>query len=626
MIAARLAAFLNAGDISGFALRLGLVLATVGLGTRLLVRTIQRHALAIPSIGRRLLVLLVIATVVPVVVMALLWASSSYLGTASERAEAARGQYLARAQALHDELALALAQPGLAEERLRALTAAEAGRRLGMTAWLGRGNWHRVAGDEAIDSAALATLPAVSPEVPVLIVGGRSYLCATLRAPADTTLAGLAVIPMRGALSEDIQRRIEAVLVFRKVAGQRVEILPTGVPAATPSRSGPEARTGFSLFDGFANLGSWARTPSGWERTNGLLTVHVDFWPTLAGFFRRALAWDVSLVTLGLIAILVFAGVRLWFRAVGLMRALGTSVTAAVAALRGGASALEAGRLEHRIPVEGDDELWGVAVAFNRMAEGLQRGRELERERGRIESELALARRIQSRLLPERPPGVAGVDIAGVSEPAREVGGDYFDHRVLADGRVALVIADVSGKGVPAALLMSAFRASLMSQLDGTGDPAHVMARVNRFLHQSVEPGRFVTAFLAVLDPRDGTLEYCNAGHNPPYVVGCDGAVTTLETGGLLLGMLEDGAYAKGTGVLAPGATLTLFTDGVTEAQAVDGAMWGEERLLELLRPRSGEPCEALARRIVDAVHGFEGDQGPSDDITLLLARRAPAG
>ena len=625
MIALRLASFLRASDISGVALRIALVLGTVGLGTRLLAFLIKRRALAIPSVGRRLVVLLVIATVVPVVVMALLWALSSYLGTASERAEAARGEYQAQAQVLRDELALALAQPERAEERLRALAASEARRQQGMTAWLARGAWRRVAGDAALDSAALATLPAVSLEVPVLVAGGRSYLCARLRAPADTTLSGLVAIRMRGALSDDIARRIDARFVFQGTAGERVDFLPTGIRMTARPGSRSPAQREISPFVGFANLASWARTPEGWQRTNAMLTVHVDLWPTLAGFFRRARAWEVSLVPLVLIGLLLLAGVRLWFRAAGLMRALGTSITAAVAALRGGAGALEAGRLEHRIPVEGDDELWAVAAAFNRMAEGLQRGRQLELERGRLESELALARRIQSRLLPARPPRVAGVDIAGLSEPAREVGGDYFDHIVLADGRVALVIADVSGKGVPAALLMSAFRASLLSQLDGTTDPARVMARLNRFLHHSVEPGRFVTAFLGVLDPRDGRFEYCNAGHNPPYVVagGCE--VTTLETGGLLLGMLEDESYQAGAIELAPEATLTLFTDGVTEAQTADGTMWGEEALVEMLKRQAGEPCEAFARRIVDAVRRFEGDQGPSDDITLLLARRAPA-
>jgi sigma-B regulation protein RsbU (phosphoserine phosphatase) len=131
-----------------------------------------------------------------------------------------------------------------------------------------------------------------------------------------------------------------------------------------------------------------------------------------------------------------------------------------------------------------------------------------------------------------------------------------------------------------------------------------------------------VTAFLAVLDPRTGRVEYCNAGHNPPYVVTRDGGATTLETGGLLLGMLEDSAYAQGVADLAPGATLVLFTDGVTEAQRADSAMWGEERLVASLARGGSESCAALVRRVVDEVRAFEGDQGPSDDITLLIARR----
>ena len=266
--------------------------------------------------------------------------------------------------------------------------------------------------------------------------------------------------------------------------------------------------------------------------------------------------------------------------------------------------------------------LQNVAAAFNRMAEGLERGRELERERQRLESELALARRIQSRLLPERAPEVRGAEIAGFSEPAREVGGDYYDHIVLADGRVALVIADVSGKGMPAALLMSAFRAALLTQLDGGAEPGAAFGHVNRFLHRSIEPGRFVTAFLAVLDPQSERIDYCNAGHNPPYLVTRDGRTTTLETGGLLLGMLEDSSYAQGVAELAPGNMLVLFTDGVTEAQRADGAMWGEERLVSTLREGACEPCAALVRRIVDAVRAFEGEEGPSDDITLLIARR----
>ena len=628
MIALHLASFLPTmiSGSAGSAMKFTLVMLIVVLGTRLLLWMIKQRALAIRSVSRRLVALLVIATVAPIVLMALLWAFSSYLGIATERAMAARGEYLAQAQVLREDLALALAQPARAEERLRELAASPARRRQRMTVWLRRGSWRRVAGEAAHDSAALATLPAFSPEVPVLRAGGRAYLCARLSAPADTTLAALAVVAMQGALSDEIERRIDAEFVYHRGVGHQIDFLPTSIRTSGKSGAKSPAGQDISPFDGHANLDSWSMTTAGWVRTNTMLSVHVDLWPALTGFFRRAGAWDVNLLPLMFTGFLVVIGVLLWVRAVGLTRALGRSITIAVAALRAGAGALEAGQLEHRIPVEGDDELWGVAAAFNRMAEGLQRGRQLELERERLESELALARRIQSRLLPAQPPRIEGVDIAGVSEPARAVGGDYFDHIALADGRVALVIADVSGKGVPAALLMSAFRASLMSQLDGTTDPARVMARVNRFLHQSVEPGRFVTAFLGVLDPRSGRFEYCNAGHNPPFVVAGGGEVSTLETGGLLLGMLEDAPYQAGLLELVPGATLALFTDGVTEAQAADGTMWGEERLVEMLKRQAGEPCEAFARRIVDAVRSFEGDQGPSDDITLLIARRAPAG
>ncbi|HVP15000.1 MAG TPA: SpoIIE family protein phosphatase [Terriglobales bacterium] len=612
--------------ISGVAWKLAIVLAVVGLGTRLLAWLIRKRALAIRSVGRRLNVLLVIATAVPVVLMAVLWALSSYLGIATERAEAARGQVVAVAQALHDEVALALAQPGQAEARLRELAASPDRRHQGLTVWLGRGVLRRVAGDASVDSISLATLPTELSGRPVVVVGGRAYLCARVRSAGDTTLAGLALLPFRGVLSDEIERRVDARFVFQGQAGQTVSLLPSGVGAGARHTSAPALKAEIPVFVGFANLRAWTQFPEGWQPTDAMLTMHVDLWPTLAGFIRRARTWNMSLIPLALIGLLVFAGVRIWFRAAGLMRALGRSITAAVAALRSGANALEAGRLEHRIPVAGDDELWGVAAAFNTMADGLERGRQLELDRERIESELALARRIQSRLLPRQPPRVAGMDVAGVSEPARAVGGDYFDHIVLPDGRLALVVADVSGKGVPAALLMSAFRASLLGQLDGTSDPARVMERVNRFLHHSVEPGRFVTAFLGVVDPRRGRVEYCNAGHNPPYIVTPAGEVSTLEVGGLLLGMLEDGPYETGTAELGPGTLLALFTDGVTEAQAADGAMWGEDALVEMLRRHVGEPCPALARRIVDEVRRFEGDQGPSDDITLLLARLGAGG
>ena len=230
---------------------------------------------------------------------------------------------------------------------------------------------------------------------------------------------------------------------------------------------------------------------------------------------------------------------------------------------------------------------------------------------------------IQARLLPPGPPVVAGLELAGATVPAREVGGDYYDFIPLEDGRVALVIADVSGKGVGAALLMSGFRASLMSQDLLRHDPAEVLGRLNLFLHQSVDPGKFVTAFLGILDGRDGLLRYCNGGHNPPVVTRTDGTVERLETGGLLLGIQEPCVFRTGEVTLGPGDRLTLFTDGVSEAANETDEQWGEERLLALLAGSADRTCAETIASIVTEVRRFEGARGASDDVTLLIARRA---
>jgi sigma-B regulation protein RsbU (phosphoserine phosphatase) len=167
---------------------------------------------------------------------------------------------------------------------------------------------------------------------------------------------------------------------------------------------------------------------------------------------------------------------------------------------------------------------------------------------------------------------------------------------------------------------MSSFRASLLSQRLTEG-PAEIFSRLNGFLHRSVEPGRFVTAFLGVFDLDLGTLVYCNAGHNPPYVLGTNGAVRTLKEGGLVLGLFRESVYEEAEVTLQPGDTLALFTDGVTEAQNAEEELWGEERLLELLQAHQKSPCRRIVGEILSELRRFSGDEPQSDDITLLLAR-----
>jgi len=410
-----------------------------------------------------------------------------------------------------------------------------------------------------------------------------------------------------------------------------VESAENGSRPATPGGGDGEERAGSSIGPS---------TPSGWSIPGGA-TVHCarytrDGWTDwtiplsssarigeqVSSLFTVASENPIAtviLVALALISILFLAAISV---ATGVVLAMGRSITRAVRALTGGARALQAGDLEHRIPLEGRDELWDVAGSFNEMAEGLQRIRSMELSQQRLEEELHLARVIQNRLLPASAPKSDRVELAGLSLPAREVGGDYYDYLQLEDGRVGLAVADVSGKGAPAALLMSAFRASLRSQDLGQLGPAEAIGRINRFIHASVDPGKFITAFLGLYDPATGELRYANAGHDAPLVVRPDGRVEELTGGGLILGLLPQIAYEEAVAQIDPGSLLAVYTDGVTEARSEEGEFFGPERLVDLLKTAGREPCAAILQKLVDAISAFAGNGPQADDITVILARR----
>lgn len=369
-----------------------------------------------------------------------------------------------------------------------------------------------------------------------------------------------------------------------------------------------------------------AQGRAGWEAQEFILTVSASFRSTLTGLFGKLRENPLQAIPVAALAGLALLLVPLAQTNLRMVRGMGGSIAQGMAALRDGARAFGEGRLDYRIPVAGDDDLWDTARQFNQMAEGLEHAKGLELQRTRFENELEVARRIHARLLPVAPPSVAGLDVAGLSESAREVGGDYFDHLDLGEGRLLLVVADVSGKGVPAALLMSGFRAALLSQGVSGAPPAEMASRLNEFLLRSVEPGRFVTAFLGLLDAESGRLVYVNAGHNPPVLLRKGGEVEMLSQGGHILGIFAGTPYASGEASLAEGDLLALYTDGVTEGVDAAGEQWGEDRLVALLRDARGERAGAIASRIVREVRRFESQRGPADDITVLIAKRLAAG
>lgn len=242
-------------------------------------------------------------------------------------------------------------------------------------------------------------------------------------------------------------------------------------------------------------------------------------------------------------------------------------------------------------------------------------------EKKRLEGQLEVARQVQLELLPASDPRVPDFDISAYNFPTEEVSGDYYDWVRLYEDQMALVIADVSGKGVPAALLMAFLRASLRAATH-TGYAPHVsMGKVNYLLWESIERNQFVTAFYGVLDASNRTLAYSNAGHNPPLMLSANGAPRYLERGGLPLGMFRDTRYYEYYLAIEPGDVLILYTDGVTEANNPEGEEYGRDRLTR----RALEGKDLSARSLIDFIFqdvmAWTGNRGATDDITFFVIK-----
>ncbi len=267
-----------------------------------------------------------------------------------------------------------------------------------------------------------------------------------------------------------------------------------------------------------------------------------------------------------------------------------------------------------------------VMIGMQAVAIGSRGYRLRDRQRRMQEQELAVAKKIQQDLLPKGALALDGVEVMGFNLPCFAIGGDYFDYFKLSDGRIALAIADVAGKGVPAALLMSNLQAILRSECARGSSVQAVPTQANRQLSESMGgSSKFVTFFYGALDPAARRLSYSNAGHNPPLVVRADGRIEELETGGMLLGIFPLAEYDEGTVDLEPGDLCVLFTDGVTEAENKTRELYSDERLQELLRRHRGESATAIARVISDDVARFSHGLHQSDDVTVIVVKIAEA-
>lgn len=243
-------------------------------------------------------------------------------------------------------------------------------------------------------------------------------------------------------------------------------------------------------------------------------------------------------------------------------------------------------------------------------------------EKERLEREMHLAAQIQRQILPKGSPVVPGYELLGWYRPARQVGGDYYDLFRREDGRVGLVVGDVSGKGMPAALLVSTLHSGLRLLLDQTGFTPAMLERLNRHIGDYSAANKFITLLLAELTPETGVLHYMNAGHNPGILLRHDGRAEELSPGGVPLGLLPGARFQSRTVTLEPGDLVCLYSDGITEAAAPDDEEFGMPRLIDLLRAWRERPLEPVIEAVIQTVGEFSQGLPQGDDQTLVLLRR----
>ena len=271
-----------------------------------------------------------------------------------------------------------------------------------------------------------------------------------------------------------------------------------------------------------------------------------------------------------------------------------------------------------------EDDQRLLSIIASESAQVIENARLAEKEKAllRMQEELNLAREIQGNLLPKETPLLPGYDIAGRSVPAKEVGGDYYDFLEIDKKRLAFCLGDVSGKGLPAALLMANLQAAVRSQAMAGTSLTSCLERANSLLFHNTSAEKFATLFFGCLDTEDHVLHYCNAGHNYPLLFRKDAETLRLSVGGLALGCLESFPFEEAKVELAPGDRLLVFSDGISEAVNHEGKEFGEARLGELAAANRDASAAELIAKILQSVGRHAGDRPQHDDMTLVVVKR----
>jgi len=292
-----------------------------------------------------------------------------------------------------------------------------------------------------------------------------------------------------------------------------------------------------------------------------------------------------------------------------------------------GTERVQQGDFTHRIPISSRDQLGELAESFNRMSASIEHLLHVQREKQRLDDELRIAREIQKSLLPAELPRMDGLDLAEVCEPAREVGGDYFDFFVLGPRRLGVLIADVSGKGTSAALYMAELKGLMLALSHDEPSPRQLLIEVNRRLVDHLDNRSFITMTYAIVDLEAGTLTHARAGHTPLIVVDESGTDVILPDG-MIIGVRLPGAtdrfeslLTEHTRPIRKGDAIVLYTDGITEAMDRHGELFGDTALARVVTAHHELDAAGIRERVLREVRAFVGDAEPHDDMTMVVMK-----
>ena len=497
--------------------------------------------------------------------------------------------------------------------------------------------------------ARLMALPAVTlagpwrhmpapHEVPLWLRGAPAGFRGVIGVPplpgaTDWLIVIRSAVPTRNGsrlIVVDLPVEAEVAAAIEARTKERIGQVTVGKECGGPQNGQAAPATGAGTFTTFKQTVASLECRDWTTGESGQVAVSVDaplsrLWSQVAATSPMgqggARQFVIMFIALGVL-FLVIQGAALFFGAL-----LARSITYAVHELFTGTERVQQGDFTHRIRVDSGDQLGELAGSFNRMSASIEHGLHVQREKQRLDDELRIAREIQKSLLPPCPPQLPGLSIADLCEPAREVGGDYYDFFELGPRQLGIMIADVAGKGTSAALYMAELKGLMLSLSHRERSPRRLMIEANRLLSAHLDNRSFITMTYMVIDLDARTMTCARAGHTPLLVVSAGESAVVIPSG-MVLGLRLPGALERFSAVLEehtrpihPGDVFVLYTDGISEAMDTQGELFSDEGLAKVVASHHELDAPGIRERVVREVRAFVGDAEPHDDMTMIVVK-----